>query len=107
MTTQELALSGRSMIGSQLGETRGRAFHGVNPSNGEKLEPAFSSATEEDIDKAANLAADAFRAVQGLSGKQRAAFLRRVAENLEAEGKQSPSAQTLSRDCQCQDFRGN
>ncbi|HTM36557.1 MAG TPA: aldehyde dehydrogenase (NADP(+)) [Terriglobales bacterium] len=86
MTTQELTLSGRSLIGSQLGETRGRAFHGVNPSNGEKLEPAFYSATEEDIDKAANLAADAFRTGQGLSGKERAAFLRRVAENLEAEG---------------------
>ena len=76
MTTQELTLSGRSLIGSQLGETRGRAFHGVNPSNGEKLEPAFYSATEEDIDKAANLAADAFRTGQGLVGKERAAFLR-------------------------------
>jgi len=74
------------MIGSQLGETRGTAFHGVNPSSGEKLEPAFYSATEDDIDNAANLAADAFRAVQSLSGKERAAFLRRIAENLEAEG---------------------
>jgi len=74
------------MIGRQLGQTRGAAFHGVNPSSGEKLEPAFYSATAEDIDHAANLAADAFSAAQSLGNKERAVFLRRIAENLEAEG---------------------
>src|SRR5438876_11874122 len=86
MSVQELSLSGRSIIGAELAESRGAGFHGVNPTNGAKLEPAFYSATTEDIDRAANLAADAFRAVQGLTGRERAAFLRRIAENLTAEG---------------------
>ena len=74
-STQELTLSGRSLIGRQLGDTGGTSFHGVNPSNRERLEPEFRSASAEDIDNAANLAADAFRLVQGLSGRKRAAFL--------------------------------
>jgi len=85
-STQELTLSGRSLIGRQLGDTGGTSFHGVNPSNRERLEPEFRSASAEDIDNAANLAADAFRLVQGLSGRKRAAFLRRIAENIEADG---------------------
>jgi 2,5-dioxopentanoate dehydrogenase len=85
-STQELTLSGRSLIGRQLGDSRGVSFHGVNPANRERLEPEFRSASAEDIDNAANLAADAFRRVQGLSGKERAAFLGRIAENIEADG---------------------
>src|SRR6266498_1668813 len=86
MSMQELNLSGRSMIGAELAKPRGAGFHGVNPTNGAKLEPAFYTATTEEIDQAANLAADAFRAVQGLTGRERAAVLRRIAENLTAEG---------------------
>ena len=58
----------------------------MNPANGEKLDPAFYSATTEEIDRAANLAADAFEAIQGLTGRDRAGFLRRIAANLTAEG---------------------
>ena len=73
-------------MGGRLSEVQGGAFHGVNPATGEKLEPAFYSATSEDIDSAANLAADAFSTAQGLSGNERAVFLRRIAENIEADG---------------------
>src|SRR6476661_6168438 len=86
MSVQELNLSGRSIIGAELAESRGAGFHGVNPADGTKLEPAFYSATLEDIDRAASLAADAFHAAQRLTGHERAAFLRRIAENLTAEG---------------------
>jgi 2,5-dioxopentanoate dehydrogenase len=86
MSVQELSLSGRSIIGAELAESRGASFHGMNPANGEKLDPAFYSATTEEIDRAANLAADAFEAIQRLTGCDRAGFLRRIAANLTAEG---------------------
>jgi 2,5-dioxopentanoate dehydrogenase len=86
MDTQELNLSGRSLIGTHVSEAQGPGFHAVNPANGEKLEPAFYSATAEDIDQAANIAADAFHEFASVSGRDRAAFLRRIAENLTAEG---------------------
>jgi len=86
MDTQELNLSGRSLVGAHVAEVHGPEFRGVNPANGEKLDPAFYSATPDDIDQAANIASDAFHELAGVSGRNRAAFLRRIAENLTADG---------------------
>lgn len=79
-------LAGRSLIGEQNAKSRGSIFHAVNPATGEKLEPAFYSATGDDIDQAATLATDAFRNLATLSGRDRARLLRAIAENLLAEG---------------------
>ena len=87
-TVREMNLSGRSLIGSELGAARGADFRGVNPANGEKLDPAFYSATADEIDRGANLASDALQSLQGTSGRERAAFLRRIAENLAADGEE-------------------
>ena len=64
----------------------GAPFHAVNPANGQELETAFYSATTDDINEAADRAADAFPVFAALSGKERAVFLRRIAANLTAEG---------------------
>ncbi len=50
------------------------------------MEPEFYSATTEDIYQAANLAADAFKTFCNVSGGDRAAFLRRIVDQLTAEG---------------------
>jgi NADP-dependent aldehyde dehydrogenase len=50
-----------------------------------KFEPAFYSATGDDIDQAATLAADAVQDVASLSGRDRARLLWAIAENLLAE----------------------
>lgn len=50
------------------------------------MEPLFYSATADDIDRAANLAADAFASLSGLGGRDRAALLRRIADGLSREG---------------------
>jgi alpha-ketoglutaric semialdehyde dehydrogenase len=84
--TTTLNLSGRSLIGAESAEERGSAFHAVNPASGEELEPPFYSATTDDIDRAANFAADAFIQLPSFSGRDRAALLRRIAENLSSEG---------------------
>jgi alpha-ketoglutaric semialdehyde dehydrogenase len=84
--TIAMSLSGRSLIGEQSAQPRGSVFHAVNPATGEKLEPAFYSATSDDIDQAATLATDAFDHLATLGGQDRARLLRGIAENLLAEG---------------------
>lgn len=75
-------LWGRSLIGSGVAEAAGRPFHAVNPASGVELDPPFYSATPDDIDRAANLAADGFLYLANSSGRERAALLRRIAGNL-------------------------
>ncbi len=58
-----------------------KSFRAVNPATGERLEPAFQCATAEDVDRAANAAAEAFR---NTSGKDRGRLLRGIAESLES-----------------------
>src|SRR5438270_3543702 len=84
--TATMNLAGRSLIGEKSAQPRGSVFHAVNPATGEKLEPAFYSATSDDIDQAATLATDAFDHLATLSGRDRARLLRGIAENLLAEG---------------------
>ena len=89
MSTHTIAtnLSGRSLIGEQSAQRRGSVFYAVNPATGEKLEPAFYSATSDDIDQAATLATDAFDHLATLSGQDRARLLRGIAESLLSEAR--------------------
>ncbi len=85
METQEVKLTGVSLIGANSGAPHGRGFSGINPANGAKIEPAFYTATSDDIDQAANLAADAFPVFASRSGRERAGLLRRIADGLTNE----------------------
>ena len=76
-------LQGLSLLGSRLASGRGAAFHAVNPANGKQLPPAYSSATREELEQAARLAAEAFPVYSRVSGKARATFLRSIAENIQ------------------------
>lgn len=79
-----MKLSGRSIIGFQSGSEAGDAFHASNPKTGERLDPDFFSATGEEVDKAARLAHQAFTVYGRTSGRDKAAFLRKIAANMEA-----------------------
>jgi 2,5-dioxopentanoate dehydrogenase len=76
-------LIGKSLIGSRDASGSGDSFRGWNPGTGEKLEPAFYSATKEDIDHATQLATEAFASYSRLRPAARAAFLKRIASGLE------------------------
>ncbi len=79
-------LKGTSIIGYSRGtgpQSIGRAPAGAT---GTTLEPEFFAATVAEVDRAAKLAAKAFPVYSGWSGKKRAAFLRRIAEEIEALG---------------------
>jgi alpha-ketoglutaric semialdehyde dehydrogenase len=87
MEMSTLKLSGLSLVGDEdHADAAGADFRAVNPANATELEPVFHSATSDDIDLAANLAADAFPTLSGLSGRNRAEVLRRIADGLTAEG---------------------
>jgi 2,5-dioxopentanoate dehydrogenase len=80
----ELALELKtvSLIGFGDGAAA-EAFTGMNPATGLPLEPTFFSATTQDLERAAALAQTAFPIYSTLSGKDKGAFLRRIAAAIE------------------------
>ena len=56
----------------------------MNPATGQEIEPAFTFARPEDVELAAQLATKAFESFGRDSGSKRGAFLRKIAENIEA-----------------------
>jgi NADP-dependent aldehyde dehydrogenase len=79
-------LIGQSIIGYRRGGKGGAELRGIDPATGESLSPAYYSASRAELNDAAQLAARSFPVYSHLSGKERGAFLRRIAENLEALG---------------------
>jgi alpha-ketoglutaric semialdehyde dehydrogenase len=75
---------GRSLIGGGEGAESGDSFRAWNPATGETLEPAFYSATKQEVHRAAQLAADAFPALSRLRPAEKAALLESVASHIEA-----------------------
>jgi NADP-dependent aldehyde dehydrogenase len=80
----DMNLTGQSFIGSHRGSSVGSTFHAMNPQTRAALEPAYYSATPAELNEAVQLASDAFPSYSQTSSKTRAAFLCRVAEQLES-----------------------
>ena len=77
-------LQGYSIIDGKPRPSSGAEFAGFETATGAKLDPVYHSATAEDIDLAANLAGDASAVLNKLSGKEKARFLRHIADGIEA-----------------------
>jgi 2,5-dioxopentanoate dehydrogenase len=77
-------LSGRSLIGFREGQGSGKPLYATDPTTGQPLQPGFVPATTNEVDLAAQLAAEAFPTYRHTSGRARAAFLRTVAANIES-----------------------
>ena len=84
MIASSVKLSGRSLIGFHQGAGNRAPHHATDPTTGQPLEPGFVPATEEETELAVQLAAQAFPAYRRTSGRERAAFLRQIAHNIEA-----------------------
>lgn len=84
--TATIALTGSSLIGAS--DVRGSAgeVRGVNPATGEALEPAYGLGDASDVDRAVSLAWQAFPVYRATSLEARAAFIRTVADNIDALG---------------------
>ncbi len=74
----------RSLIGFEFGVEGGEAFSAVNPVTGQALAPAYFSALPPDVDRATQLASQAFSFYSRQTGKQKAAFLREIARGIDA-----------------------
>ena len=79
-----MELSGQSLIGGRRGSRDGKSFQAANPQTGAALEPGYYSAIPAEVDEAAQLASQAFTTYFQATGKGKAAFLRRIADGLEA-----------------------
>lgn len=79
-----MELKGDSLVSGASISRIGDGFRALNPATGEQLEPQFVSSSADQVDDAANSASDAFAAYSALSGRGRAAFLRRIADGLDA-----------------------
>ena len=79
-----MPLTGQSFLGSQRGSLAGAPIQAINPATGQRLEPLYSSASSAEVERAVELASAAFPAYAQTSGKARAAFLRRIADGLDA-----------------------
>ena len=89
-------LSGRSLIGFREGAGSGDPLYAWDPTTGQPLQPGFIPATPEEVDRAAQLAADAFHEYSRTSGRERGAFLRKIADTRLASLLDSFSALKLS-----------
>ena len=79
-------LQGRSIIGFQRGADNGPSFRAVNPTTSEELQPDYQAASEAEVYEAVILASKAFESYRLSSAPVRSAFLRKIAEKIEAIG---------------------
>ena len=84
-----MALTGENIIGYSRG-AKGTKFRTENPATGELIPNEFFTATTSEVDEAMEKAASAFAIYKNIGGKERAAFLRDIADELTA------SAETLT-----------
>ena len=72
-----------SFIGYSRGDYSTKTFQAVNPATGEKLPDHYAFASEEEVNLACSLAAQASLQLAELSGKAKAEFLYTLADGLE------------------------
>jgi len=79
-------LHGKNFIGFNLSNKGAQTYRAENPRNGDLLAGEFSVATENEIQLCCELAEQAFLNYKLISGRDKAKFLRAIAENIVALG---------------------
>jgi NADP-dependent aldehyde dehydrogenase len=77
-------LLGYSIVNGEALKASQGSFKGFDPATCTTLEPDFHYASVDDLNRAADLADEAFGAYSKLSGKERGKFLRHIAAGIEA-----------------------
>ena len=73
-----------SLIGFSRGTDQGNQFQAVNPSTGQNLSVQYAHASQEDVERACQLAESASLKLASLSGKEKAKFLNLVADKIDS-----------------------
>lgn len=79
-------LHGKNLIGSERSAASESCFRARDPAEGVELDPTFLEATSAEIDRAAQLAAAAAPLYRRKTADERAAFLDRIAAEIESLG---------------------
>lgn len=80
-----MELTGKSIIGNQLSGS-GKSFRAENPSTGKAIEPSFYEASVQEVNNAVEKADAAFALYSKKSGREKAAFLDAIADEIVALG---------------------
>ncbi|BES69030.1 aldehyde dehydrogenase (NADP(+)) [Marinobacter nanhaiticus D15-8W] len=81
-----MTLYGKQLIGQNAVAGSGVTFAGLNPATNESLEPQYAGASDQDVERACQLAEEAFDRYRETSLESRATFLERIATEIEALG---------------------
>jgi alpha-ketoglutaric semialdehyde dehydrogenase len=81
-TILTITINGDLLIGASAQHGTSAAFRAIDPSTGKEIEPAFGTATLDDVARACTLAQQAFDAYRDISLEQRAEFLEQIAQNI-------------------------
>jgi NADP-dependent aldehyde dehydrogenase len=79
-------MQGKNFIGNTRSAQGEQTFQAFNPATNEALEGAFRAATEQELEQTMHLASEAFQQLKNYSGAQKGAFLRTIADEIEALG---------------------
>jgi 2,5-dioxopentanoate dehydrogenase len=83
-----MSFHGKNFIGTRLSALGKKTYFGFDPKAGKPLDVLFHQATDEELDEALNLAADAALALRQMSADAIAKFLKSIATEIEALGDQ-------------------
>ena len=81
-----MKLHGQNFTGDELSAGAGEIFHAISPLDNRPLDPAFHTATEEEIHSAMELAQAACDGYRDRTNEERAIFLERIADEIMALG---------------------
>lgn len=84
--TPNMQLTGRNIVGFETFSEGTVAIQSINPATGETLAPLFFKATLDELEYAAEKAEKAFQIYRKKSGFEKANFLEKIAEEIEALG---------------------
>ena len=79
-------IHGKNQIGFTTMAASAKSYHTINPKTNTENPTSFQEATSDEINIACTKAATAFTTYRETSGEQRAAFLRAIADEIEAQG---------------------
>jgi alpha-ketoglutaric semialdehyde dehydrogenase len=81
-----MSIQGLSLLGSKTAKATSSTFKAANRVTGDFLEPSFHEVSAEEVETAAQLAAEAFTTFAHTPGKTRAQLLRHIASGIESLG---------------------
>ena len=79
-------ITGKNYIGNQLSAKGNNTYKTFNPQTNTENSSVFTEATSEEINLATELATSAFQSYSKKSGKEKALFLRTIADEIENLG---------------------